>query len=90
MTEGCRPCRGHGRTRTTESVAFEILRRVEREAAAAPGRPILVRAAPDIVQWLEVHGEEVRSGLARRGAGRVQLEPRSEFMREGFDVGTVP
>ena len=90
MTEGCRPCRGHGRTRTTESVAFEILRRVEREAAAAPGRPILVRAAPDIVQWLEVHGEEVRSGLARRGAGRVQLEPRSEFAREGFDVGTVP
>jgi ribonuclease G len=90
MTEGCRPCRGHGRTRTTESVAFEVLRRIEREAAAAPGKPILVRAAPDIVAWLEGHGEEVRSGLARKGAARVQLEPRSEFAREGFDVGAIP
>jgi ribonuclease G len=88
MTECCRPCRGLGRTRTCDSVAYEVLRRVEREAAAAPGRPIIVRAAPDVVKWLEVHGEEVRAGLARRGAGRVQFEARSEFAREGFDVGT--
>lgn len=88
MTEGCRPCRGHGRTRTTDSVAFEVLRRVEREAAAAPGRPILVRAAPEIVRWLEAHSDEVRPGLARRGAGRVQFEARTEFAREGFDVAT--
>lgn len=88
MTEGCRPCRGHGRTRTTDSVAFEVLRRVEREAAAAPGRPILVRAAPEIVRWLEAHSDEVRPGLARRGAGQVQFEARTEFAREGFDVAT--
>ena len=90
MTECCRPCKGHGRTRTTESVAFEVIRRVERQAAAAPGKPILVRAAPEIVRWLETHGEDVRSGLARRGAPRVQFEMRGEFAREGFDVGTLP
>jgi ribonuclease G len=90
MTECCRPCHGHGRTRTTDSVAYEVIRRVEREAAAAPGRPILVRAAPEVVKWLEAHDEEVRSGLARRGAARVQFEARSEFAREGFDVGTIP
>lgn len=90
MTEGCRPCRGLGRVRTPESVAFEVIRRVEREARAAPGKAILVRAAPEIVKWLEMHGEEVRGGLARRGAARVQLEARAEFAREGFDVGTLP
>ena len=90
MTECCRPCRGHGRTRTTDSVAYEVLRRIEREAAAAPGKPILVRAAPEVVKWLEAHDEEVRPGLARRGAARVQFEARSEFAREGFDVGTLP
>ncbi|MGB8365243.1 MAG: Rne/Rng family ribonuclease [Rhizomicrobium sp.] len=89
MTECCRPCHGTGRRRTCDSVAYEVLRRVEREAAAAPGKPILVRAAPEIVKWLEAHGEEVRSGLARRGAARVQFEARSEFSREGFDVGTL-
>ncbi len=88
-TECCRPCRGRGRTRTTESVAFEVMRRVEREAAAAPGKAILVRAAPDVVRWLERHGEEVRPGLARRGAGRVQFEARNEFVREGFDVALL-
>ena len=90
MTECCRPCHGHGRTRTAESVAFEVLRRVERQAVAAPGKPILVRAAPEIVRWLEIHGDEIRSGLARRGAARVQFETRGEFTREGFDVGTLP
>jgi ribonuclease G len=89
MTEGCRPCRGHGRTRTTDSVAYEVLRRVEREAAAAPGKQILVRAAPEIVRWLEAHNDEVRTGLSRRGAGRVQFEARGEYAREGFDVGAI-
>ncbi len=89
MTECCRPCHGHGRTRTADSVAFEILRRVEREAVAQPGRPILVRAAPEIVRWLESHGDEVRSGLARRGVGRVQFEARSEFAHGGYDVGAA-
>ena len=89
MTEGCGLCRGHGRTRTADNVAFEILRRIEREAAAMPGKAIVVRAAPEIVRWLEAHGEEVRQGLARRGAARVQFEARNEFAREGFDVAAV-
>jgi ribonuclease G len=89
MTECCRPCHGHGRNRTRDSVALEVLRRIEREAAAAPGKQIVVRAAPEIVRWIESHGEEVRPALARRGAARVSFEPREEFLREGFDVGTA-
>jgi ribonuclease G len=88
MTECCRPCRGRGRNRTRESVALDIIRQVERAAAAAPGKPITVRAAPDVVRWLNVHDDEVRTGLARRGAARVAFQARQEFEREGFDVGT--
>jgi len=90
MTEGCRPCRSSGRIRTADSVAFEVLREVEREAAAAPGKPILVRASPEVVRWLEVHAEEVRPALARRGAARVRFEARNEFSRDGYDVGALP
>lgn len=86
MTESCRGCRGRGRTRSCETVALEILRRVEREALHAPGRPIMVRAAPDVVYWIETHGDELRAGLARRNVSRVTFEPRSEFAREGYDV----
>jgi Ribonuclease G/E len=79
-----------GRTRTRDSVAMDVLRHIERQAASAPGKAILVRAAPEIVEWLRVHDEEVRPALARRGAARVSFEKRDEFAREGFDVGTLP
>jgi ribonuclease G len=88
MTECCRTCRGRGRTRTLESVALDIMRQIERAAVAAPGKPITVRAAPDVVRWLAAHDDEVRTGLARRGAPRVAFQPREEFEREGFDVAT--
>jgi len=89
MTECCRPCEGHGRKRTRDTVALEVIRRVERQAAAAPGKRVIVRASPEIIAWLEQHGDEVRNALARRGAPRVVFEARDEFAREGFDVGTA-
>ena len=90
MTECCRPCRSSGRMRTRDSVAMDVLRRIERQSTAAPGKPIHVRAAPEIVDWLIMHDDEVRTALARRGAARVSFEKRDEFAREGFDVGTLP
>jgi ribonuclease G len=90
MTECCRPCHAIGRTRTRDSVAMDVLRRIERQASAAPGKVIFVRAAPEIVDWLMMHDEEVRPALARRGAARVSFERRDEYAREGFDVGTLP
>ena len=89
MSECCRSCSGHGRKRTRDSVALEVMRRVERTAAAAPGKTIVVRAAPDVVRWLEDHGEEVQISLARRGAARVRFEANESYAREGFDVATA-
>jgi len=89
MTECCRPCDGHGRKRTRDAVALEVLRRIERQAVAAPGKLVVVRASPEIVRWMETHDDEVRGALARRGAARVSFEARDEYAREGFDVGTA-
>ncbi|MGH6877492.1 MAG: Rne/Rng family ribonuclease [Rhizomicrobium sp.] len=86
MTETCRPCRGRGRMRSSASVAMDIMRRVEREALHAVGRPIVVRASPDVIRWFESHEAELRTALARRRAPRVTFEARQEFAREGFDV----
>jgi len=89
MSECCRSCSGHGRKRTRDSVALEVMRRIERTAAAAPGKAIVVRAAPEVVRWLEDHGEEVSASLARRGAPRVRFEAYEGYVREGFDVATA-
>ena len=87
VTEGCRVCRGRGRVRSCESVALEILRRVEREARQRPGAAVVVRASPEVIYWLESHGEELRACVrAAQCFPRLVFEPRPEFAREGFDV----
>ncbi|HEX4303979.1 MAG TPA: Rne/Rng family ribonuclease [Rhizomicrobium sp.] len=89
MSECCRSCSGHGRKRTKEAVALEVLRSIERSAASAPGKAIAVRASAEVVRWLEDHGDEVRAALVRRGAARVSFESNEAFAREGFDVATL-
>jgi ribonuclease G len=89
MSECCRSCSGHGRKRTKESVALEIIRSVERSAAAAPGKKVAVRASAEVVKWLEDRSDEVRGALARRGAAQVSFEPHDGYAREGFDVATL-
>jgi ribonuclease G len=87
-TEDCRRCDGHGRRKTLETVGLEILRRVERAAAAAPGKVVTVRAAPVVVRWLEAREPEIREGLARRGASQIRFEATAEQRREAFEVST--
>jgi ribonuclease G len=74
----CAGCGGRGRAPSAESRALEVLRQVEREAAANPGAELVVRIAPDIAQWLDRHAEAVCRGLLRRGAGRVRFEKDEE------------
>ncbi|HEX3486543.1 MAG TPA: Rne/Rng family ribonuclease [Micropepsaceae bacterium] len=89
LTEDCRRCDGHGRRKTVETVAVEMMRRMERSAAAAPGKEIVLRAAPVMVRWLEAHAEEIRSALARRGVARYRIEAHTDSRRESFDVETA-
>src|SRR5204863_8441159 len=89
LTEDCRRCDGHGRRKTVETVAVEMMRRVERAAAVAPGKEIVLRAAPVMVRWLAAHEDEIRSALTRRGVARLRFEANTEQRRENFDVETL-
>src|SRR5262249_41107616 len=68
MTEDCRRCDGHGRRKTMETVAVEIMRRAERAAAAAPGKPITVRAAPVGARGRGPRGADARRARTPHGA----------------------
>jgi len=89
LTENCRRCDGHGRRKTVETVAVEMMRRMERASAAAPGKEIVLRAAPVMVRWIEGHEDEIRNALARRGVMRFRIEAHGDQRREGFDVETL-
>ncbi len=88
LTEPCGTGSCRGRQRTAATIACEALRRIEKSAAAAPGKEVLLFAAPAIVEWLEAHEDEVREGLARRGAPRVKFHSDAARGRDSFSVET--
>jgi ribonuclease G len=88
-SECCAACAGQGNVRRPDAVAMDVLRRIESGARAAPGKPIRVRAAPEIIRWIESQGEGLRAALARKGAVNVELEEDETCSRERFDVATI-
>ena len=88
-SHSCAACRGAGRQPSPESVALELLRQVEREARAHPGRALVARAAPQVTDWLDQHADAVRAALARRGAGRLSWDADPSKHTDRFDVQTA-
>jgi ribonuclease G len=89
LSENCAACAGQGMVRRPDAVAMDVLRRIEAGARAAPGKPIRVRAAPEIIRWIESQGEGLRAALARKGAANVEFEEDQTCSRERFDVATI-
>ncbi len=89
LTEDCRRCDGHGRRKTVETVAVEMMRRMERSAAAAPGKEIVLRAAPVMVRWLEAHEDEIRAALSRRGVHALSHRGAQRLAAREFRRGNV-
>ena len=52
LTSPCSSCNGKGYTKSTATVAFEILRHIRREAAHIPGDAILVNVNPEVADLM--------------------------------------
>ena len=89
-SEDCPACSGRGRICRPDVVAMRVLRSVEASARAAPGKAITVRAAPDVIRWLEEQGELLDTALTRRGVTRLHFEPDTSFPRNHYEVETSP
>ena len=89
LSERCAACAGQGMLRRPDAVAMDVLRRIEASARAAPGKPIHVRAATEIIRWIEDQGESLRAALARKGAANVKFEEDETCSRERYDVATI-
>jgi ribonuclease G len=79
FSESCACCDGIGARPTAESISLALLRAAERCARAAPGRPVIARAAPEVTGWLAAHAAD------RPIMARLRLED-SGGPREAFDV----
>src|SRR5206468_8203995 len=52
FTSPCPHCTGGGRVRATETLAYDALRRVQREAAGSEGSRVTVRLHPEVAGFL--------------------------------------
>ena len=85
------PAFPHGRPRrkTCATVANDLLRKIAREAAAAPGRALVARASPEVVDWLERGNPYLVERLRRRVPAEVSLIGDPAYSREKIDVGAL-
>ena len=88
LTERAFP-HGRPRRKTCATVANDLLRKIAGEAAAAPGRALVARASPEVVDWLERGNPYLVERLRRRVPAEVSLIGDPAYSREKIDVGAL-
>lgn len=92
LSEGCAVCDGAGRRPTSETVAYEVLRRAELEARAglAPDdgaeRLVQIYAAPEVAEYLnDAAGNLVDALEDRLGVG-IEVSADSNLARDQYEI----
>jgi ribonuclease G len=86
LHEPCFYCDGTGPIQSRATIAYEILRQIRRELQSLPGYSVVVNAHPAIVDFMQTEEKEAVEGAARRFARRIELNARSEYHIEQFDL----
>ncbi|MDP6953230.1 MAG: ribonuclease E/G, partial [Alphaproteobacteria bacterium] len=86
LSEPCPHCAGHGQLPSRRKVAAAILRAAHREAAARPGRPLALHAAPEVAALFEDELCDSFEALKRAAAAKVTIEPSTGGERDQFEV----
>lgn len=86
LHEPCFYCDGTGQIQSKATIAYEILRQIGRERGSLPGYSVVVNAHPAIVDFLKHEDNEALEEAARRYARRIDLNERSEYHLEQYDL----
>jgi ribonuclease G len=84
----CSACGGSGRTKSSETLYFEILREVRRRRLALPGGPVVVRVHPEVARQLEQRASPPADGSDHPEAGRVVFRGDASLGFEQFSLPT--
>lgn len=87
LTEPVPDIAAGGRQPTVAAVTSDLLRRAEAEAAALPGRPLLIAAAPEIIDRLGDDGDRLTQALANRLGCAVTLHADPACGRNDYRIG---
>jgi len=88
LSSPCPYCDGRGRIKSVPTVANEILRRIQKEAARAKnkGGRVSVRANRDVITYLYNDEEEAIRALQEKLGRSVTLKVAEKYHQEQYDV----
>lgn len=86
LCESCTHCEGKGFIKSKQTVAYEVMREVERVGIEREVSKILVQAHPDVIDILAIDERESVDQLERRYRKLIYLQAVTDFHPEQFEV----
>ncbi|MBC8070718.1 MAG: Rne/Rng family ribonuclease [Deltaproteobacteria bacterium] len=86
LTGSCSYCNGKGYTKSTSTVAFEILRHIRREAAHISGDAIIVNVNPEVADLMRGAEAAAVDDTVKRVQRAIEIHARKGFHIEHFEV----
>jgi ribonuclease G len=86
LHEPCFYCDGTGHLQSKETIAFEILREIRRKRQDLPGYTVLVNCHPAVADLLTGSEKAVVQEAESRYMRRIQVNSRTEYHLEQFDL----
>ena len=86
LCEPCSTCKGRGELKTAQTVCYEILRELLREARQFSARELRVLAAPKVIEMLLDEESQSLANLSDFIAKPISLQVETSYAQESFDI----
>lgn len=86
LCESCSHCEGKGFIKSKQTVAYEVLREIEREGIDRDISKVLIQAHPDVIDILAIDERETLDQLERRYRKSIYLQAINDYHAEQFEV----
>ncbi|MBC7385206.1 MAG: Rne/Rng family ribonuclease [Cryobacterium sp.] len=86
LCDSCPHCEGKGYIKSKLTVAYEILRDIEREGVERDSPKLLVQAHPDVIDTLAIDERESLDQLERRYKKQIYLQAVQDLHLETFEL----
>ncbi|MEO5969928.1 MAG: Rne/Rng family ribonuclease [Bdellovibrionia bacterium] len=86
LCESCSHCEGKGFIKSKQTVAYEVMREIEREGIDRDLSKILIQAHPDVIDILAIDERETLDQLERRYRKSIYLQAVNDYHAEQFEV----
>ena len=86
LCEPCTTCQGRGELKTAQTVCYEIMRELLKEARQFNARELRVLAAPKVIEMLLEEESQNLANLSDFIAKPISLQVEANYSQESFDI----